>query len=372
MPQGDIPESLKEEFSELIGIMEKVFDRLVGKEREKLNEERHQSFIHGYNPPYGLGNIWGVGVGYKGFLSNDLSEPKTWEFWHEFLHLAPHPHSLRYREFERLFSRHYEFEECIKIFVGKKARKNENVKKEFLVSEIKSELGYRDIPTEIVEVHHFMPSSAIQVTAPTSGGNVGLRGGTIGSIVEGPKGDDVMLSCAHVFVDIGNKGERRIVQPSVAHQTGGGMGTVIGDWSNFHLNMNTTNEIDSAIADFSKGVNYQRSKFSGVRDPKRREEVWKEGAFSGRTEGVVNSPLIKIPSMPYKWGYADFDNCYTVGAFREFWPGNSFAIGGDSGSIVQSTDSEALGMIIGTSPKYGNDAIVCRTITIENLLHVKF
>ena len=198
-------ESWEEEFSNYIPIKDKIFDRLIGKDRSKLNKERIKSFIYGYKPPYGLGNIWGVGVGYKGFLPADPSDPRWWDFWDYVIHRKI-PYSYSSDEIERLL-RNFEFKKCIKIFVGKKADKDGDVEPSFLISNVKDELGYSDVTAEVVEINQFRPSSTTQVITPTSGGNITLSGGTIGSIIEGPQGSLVMLSSAHVFVDLNNQKE---------------------------------------------------------------------------------------------------------------------------------------------------------------------
>ena len=331
---------------------DRLFIALLGEEREELYAGRKRVLATGYEPPYGRENIWGVGFGFKGF-------PPNWEDWPLWWYLS--------RSSPKELFRRLRFRKCLKVFVGKKANEDNQIKQGFFASQVLRDLGFRSILTDVVEIGVFRPSSGKRpFSAPSSGGNIGLPGGTIGAVVDDVAGNSVMLSCAHVFRDIGHPSETRIVQPASAF----GGGSTVGDWIDYKLEMNTVNEIDASIACFVGSINPTKSKFTGVRDV-GVEIVNKTGAVSGYTQGVITSGLCRIAAIPYPWGWADFVDVYSIAGYGPF-PQPNFAVPGDSGSVIQSSQGQAVGLVIADSPRYNYQTLACRTMAIERLLKVKF
>ena len=344
-------------------------------DHEKLTMARYQVFKRGYSDPLGIENIWGIGFGFKGFPPDNASA---------FVRFLEKTRSLdiltyTYQDWIREIFKRLQPERCIKVFVGKKAEP-ERVQKEFHIATVMKSLGYADVATDVVEISQFRPSrSGKTIYMGQSGGNATLPGGTIGAVVK-QKGSDALLSCAHVFVDFRSMNNKDIIQPSSIN---GGLsprdlvGTV-NSYANLDFGGHWNN-IDAATASIYPGVepNYHILGALGpiqasVRNPHTCEYVWKVGAATSATQGVVVSGAIDIPGLPYPWGCANFREVYAVAPFWNSFPPFPFSASGDSGSIVVSGQTgQIVGLLFADSPKYYN-ALICKSVEVAHELEISF
>lgn len=358
----------KEVFHNWVEYRNMIYDYFVDFSEFK-NEKfmRRESLAFGYAPPYGVENFWGVGFGFKGF-------PSEWNAADFFrFRYGIKPHSLNVtKSFLKNIFREYKFEKCIKIFVGKKANDDRLVDSKFLVSNIVKKLHISDIPYDVVEIDKFIPTS--QIIPPISGGNVSLKGGTIGAIVQSNNGlgENLLLSCAHVFHDFINPKSSDIIHPAKFEMSKGPQ-QIIGTLKEFKLNLSNDNFIDAATAEINSNYDYKKTDFNGARDPTIFEPVEKVGAVTGKTKGVACSGLIKVSNFSYPFGSCNFHDVFVVDSIITEWPPSNFCEPGDSGSVITSqSDNKVLGLIFGRSPKHGNKAICCTATAIERELNVRF
>lgn len=336
---------------------------------------RRRVLTRGYRPPVGRENIWGVGFGFKGFPPDN--DRALMRFLTAIKGLDYPSHT--YKDWIGEILRRLQPEKCIKVFVGRKARPEE-IQKDFHVTTVMSDLGFEGLKTDVVEIGQLRPTSSRKVVqSGCSRGNATLPGGTIGKIVT-QSGRDVLLSCAHVFVNFDDLNAKDIVQPSSANG-GRPPKDLVGRVSSHKaLDFNGMwNDIDAAIAFIGSGVtaNHQIPDAlgpisGGVRDPRTLEYVWKVGAATLDTKGVVTSGAIDIQGIPYPWGYANFRGVYSVDSLVESWPPTRFSAQGDSGSIVVGGQTgDIVGLLFADSPLYQN-TLICRSVEVSRQLRISF
>ncbi len=362
-----------EAFSDLREARETLQNRLFFGDFTDLISARRRVLAYGYEIPFGRENIWGIGFGFKDFPPDD--------YWTlaKFLRKVMPLRASTYEEQIMEILRKLRPDRCIKVFVGRKA-KPEEVKKNFLVGSAMRTLGYPDVKTDVIEIGQFRPVSNRKFVQPgCSGGNATLPGGTIGKIVN-QGGHDVLLSCAHVFVNFTNLDAKEIIQPS-SRNGGRSPKDLVGTMSSYaELDFcGGWNDIDAAIAsiDSEATVNHQIPGALGpvshdVRDPRTFEYVWKVGAATLDTRGIVASGAIDLQGIPYFWGFANFRNVHAVSPYIRFFPPPPFSTSGDSGSVVVSGQTgEVLGLIFADSPRYYH-TLICSSVEVACQLKISF
>jgi hypothetical protein len=266
-------------------------------------------------------------------------------------------------------------DDAILIFVQKKysprSISSPNILTKFSVEDlIPDEID--GIPTDVIEVGNIKKQATSQkkgfrhpvrpLRPGFSVGHAQVTCGTIGGIFKDDKDRVVILSNNHVIANENNaKVGDLIYQPGKtdskrSFKNKGWPEPVhklpyIGTLDKFVKIKRNNNTQDSAIAlihpklveEDMLNLKYPliNKKLTGFEQPKVGMKVQKFGRTTGHTKGKVIG-LNATFSIEYDFGMARFNKCVVLSAMSQ---------GGDSGSIIQTMDNKAVGLLFAGSPR---------------------
>jgi hypothetical protein len=204
-------------------------------------------------------------------------------------------------------------------------------------------------------------------------GHTAITAGTLGCFVRVTGGPPMILSNNHVLANENraHKGDP-ILQPS-PNDGGEEPDGVIAELSDFiRLKKRGANLVDCAVAALQPGIPFDRSKLRGVGEItgfRKRPPADGRAAKVGRTTGVTRGRItaLELDNVVIEFDIGDirFDDQIEI----EGAGARAFCDGGDSGSVIVSSEGKAFALLFAGSEEGGRNG---KGLTYANPLHAVF